>query len=217
MKIFLDSGKIEEIEKAFSLGVIDGVTTNPSLLASNQTQGGVREFITKICKIVNGPVSVEVLSTQVKDMIKEGMDLSTIAPNICIKLPITVDGLKACKYFTTNGIMTNMTLCFSVTQAILAAKAGATFISPFIGRWDDISITGTNLIADIRVVYDNYSDFKTQILAASIRHPLHIVEVAKMGTDVITIPESLISKMIDHPLTEIGLNKFLSDWQKMGK
>ena len=212
MKFFIDTADINEIRDAASYGILDGVTTNPSLIAKEG-----RDFHTvlkEIVSIVNGPISAEVTATDVDGMLEEAHVLAAIHPNIVIKLPLIEAGLKACKRLTDEGIKTNVTLCFSPSQALFAAKAGATYISPFIGRLDDISQDGMELIQEIRAIYDNYG-FETQILAASIRHPLHVVQSALAGADVATIPHNVISKLIQHPLTDIGQEKFMADWKKM--
>ena len=212
MKFFIDTANIDEIRDAASLGILDGVTTNPSLVAKEG-----RDFHTvlkEIVSIVNGPISAEVTATDVEGMIDQAHTLTEIHPNIVIKLPLITDGLRACKRLTDKGVKTNVTLCFSASQALLAAKAGATYISPFIGRLDDISEDGMELIQSIRVIYDNYG-FDTQILAASIRHPMHIVQAALAGADVATIPHKVIGQLVKHPLTDIGQAKFLADWEKM--
>ena len=212
MKFFIDTANIDEIRDAASLGILDGVTTNPSLVAKEG-----RDFHTvlrEIVSIVNGPISAEVTSVDLEGMLDEGHTLAAIHPNIVIKLPLTSEGLRACKRLSDEGIKTNVTLCFSPAQALLAAKAGATYISPFIGRLDDISTEGMELINQIRVIYDNYG-FETEILAASIRHPMHVVDAALAGADVATIPHKVIGQLVKHPLTEIGLEKFLDDWKKM--
>lgn len=215
MKFFIDSADLEEITEINSYGLVDGVTTNPSLIAKNG--GDFKEIITQITKIVSGPVSAEVVAVDHKNMIKEGEELAKIADNICIKLPLTIEGLKACKHFSSQGIKTNVTLCFSAAQAILAAKAGATFISPFVGRLDDIGQDGLDLIGDIRTIFDNYPEFETEILVASIRNPIHIVASAKIGADVATIPGKVIKQLVSHPLTDKGLETFLKDWQSSGQ
>ena len=208
MKFFIDSADIDAIEKFSKVGMVDGVTTNPSIIAKSGRN--IKEVIAEICEIVEGPVSAEVTATKAKVMIEEGEYLSQIAKNVAVKVPLTWDGLETCKALSDKGIMVNVTLCFSSQQALLAAKAGASFISPFIGRLDDISADGLNLISEIREIYDNYG-FNTQILAASIRHTMHIVDCAKLGADVITSPLSAIKGLMKHPLTDIGLDKFLSD------
>lgn len=213
MKLFLDSVDSLEIEKYNSYGVIDGVTTNPTLMASSKTD--FYETVEKICALVKGDVSIEVASNDFKTMVQEGKKIVEVAENIAIKLPVTWDGLKACKYFTDQGHKVNMTLCFSANQALLAAKAGATYISPFIGRLDDIGEDGMQLIAEIRTIYDNYK-FKTQILAASIRTVEHVTEAALYGADVATIPATLMSQLLSHALTDKGLKQFNQDWAKSG-
>ncbi|MDA7705066.1 fructose-6-phosphate aldolase [Rickettsiales bacterium] len=212
MQFFIDTANIEEIKELSSSGLVDGVTTNPSLIAKEN--GNFFEILQEITKIVEGPVSAEVVATDSKNMIQEGLKLAKIADNICIKLPLTMEGLKACKYFSNEGIATNVTLCFSSAQAILAAKAGASYISPFLGRLDDISHNGLDLIADIRAIYDNYPEFETEILAASIRNPIHLTESAKIGADVATIPGKVFKQLVSHPLTDKGLEIFDADWKK---
>ena len=214
MKFFVDTADVAAIKELNDLGMVDGVTTNPSLILKSGRD--IIEVTKEICDMVSGPVSAEVVATEAKAMIAEGMKLAKIAPNIAIKVPLTWDGLAACKAFASEGHMVNVTLCFSPAQAILAAKAGATFISPFIGRLDDIHLEGVNLIEDIRIIYDNY-DFKTQILAASIRSVNHIVDCAKIGADVITAPPAVIKSMASHVLTDKGLEIFLKDWAKTGQ
>ncbi len=214
MKFFVDTAEIDAIAELNDLGMVDGVTTNPSLILKSGRD--ILEVTKEICDLIDGPVSAEVVATQADAMIAEGRKLAEIAPNIAVKVPLTWDGLKACKALTGEGRMVNVTLCFSVNQAILAAKAGATFISPFIGRLDDINLDGMDLIADIRHVYDNYG-FDTQILAASIRSVNHIAESARIGADVITAPPAVIKAMANHPLTDKGLATFLADWEKTGQ
>ena len=214
MKFFVDTADVAAIRELNDLGMVDGVTTNPSLIL--KAGRDIIEVTKEICDMVSGPVSAEVVATEAKAMIAEGMKLAKIAPNIAIKVPLTWDGLTACKAFASEGHMVNVTLCFSPAQAILAAKAGATFISPFIGRLDDIHLEGVNLIEDIRIIYDNY-DYKTQILAASIRTVNHIVDCAKIGADVITAPPAVIKSMASHVLTDKGLEIFLKDWAKTGQ
>lgn len=214
MKFFVDTADVAAIKELNDLGMVDGVTTNPSLIL--KAGRDIIEVTKEICDMVSGPVSAEVVATDAKAMIAEGMKLAKIAKNIAIKVPLTWDGLTACKAFASEGHMVNVTLCFSPAQAILAAKAGATFISPFIGRLDDIHLEGVNLIEDIRIIYDNY-DFKTQILAASIRSVNHIVDCAKIGADVITAPPAVIKAMAQHVLTDKGLEIFLNDWAKTGQ
>jgi transaldolase len=211
MKIFLDTANIQEIKEAAQTGLIDGVTTNPSLVVKEGKK--FAEVIREISSIVRGDISAEVVATDYDGMIKEAKPLLEIAPQVIIKVPLTVDGLRACQTLTRQGTKVNVTLCFSVSQALLAAKSGATYISPFIGRLDDISEDGMQLIRDIRTVYNNYK-FQTQILAASVRHPLHFIEAAKAGADVATLPYGVFKMLYKHPLTDIGLEKFLADWQK---
>lgn len=213
MKFFIDTADLNEIKEANDLGVLDGVTTNPSLCAKI----GVEDFeghIAKICDIVEGDVSAEVISTDYDEIVEEGRKIASIADNVVVKVPLIKDGIKAIKTFSDEGIKTNCTLCFSPSQALIAAKAGATYISPFIGRLDDISSEGMNLIADIRLIYDNYG-METEILAASIRHPMHFLESARLGADVATMPLNVIEQLLKHPLTDIGLEKFLADWDKL--
>jgi transaldolase len=215
MKFFIDTANLNQIKEAQDLGVLDGVTTNPSLMAKEGITG--RENILKhyvaICNIVDGDVSAEVIATDFDGMIKEGEELASLHEQIVVKLPMIKEGVKAAKYFSDKGIRTNVTLVFSPGQALLAAKAGATYVSPFIGRLDDISTDGLNLIAEIRLIYDNYG-FETQILAASVRHTMHVIDCAKLGADVITGPLSSIEGLLNHPLTDIGLAKFLADYKK---
>jgi len=214
MKFFVDTADVSEIRSLNDLGLIDGVTTNPSLILKSGRD--ITEVTKEICSIVDGPVSAEVTATEYDDMMREGKALAKIADNICIKLPLTLDGLKACRSLTSDGHLTNVTLCFSANQALLAAKAGATFISPFIGRLDDMAMDGMELIREIRQIYDNYG-FQTQILAASIRTVNHVKEAALIGADVATIPASTIKALVKHPLTDKGLEQFLSDWEKTGQ
>ncbi len=214
MMIFIDTANVEEIEKAAQLGVLDGVTTNPSLLAKEK--GNYREILRRICEIVDGPVSAEVTALDVKGILTEAEDLSKIHKNIIIKVPVTREGLIATKQLSEKGVDVNMTLCFSPLQALLAAKAGAAYVSPFVGRLDDVSHDGMDLIETIVQIYDNYG-FETNVLVASIRHPLHIVDAALMGADVVTVPFKVIEQMIQHPLTDVGLKKFLADWEKVKK
>ena len=215
MKFFIDTTNLNQIKEAQDLGVLDGVTTNPSLMAKEGITGSenILNHYKAICSIVDGDVSAEVISTDFDGMIKEGEMLSALNPQIVVKLPMIKAGVKACKYFSDKGIKTNVTLVFSVGQAILAAKAGATYVSPFIGRLDDISTDGLNLISEIRHVYNNYG-FNTQILAASVRHTMHVIDCAKIGADVMTGPLSSIEGLLKHPLTDIGLAKFLEDFKK---
>ena len=212
MKFFIDTADVEEIREAASLGILDGVTTNPSLVA--KAGRDFQQVLREIVSIVNGPISAEVTATDRDGMLVQGRELAKIHPNIVIKVPLTRDGLQACKALRSEGINVNVTLCFSPSQALLAAKADATYVSPFIGRLDDISEDGMELIRQIRVIYDNYG-FETQILAASIRHPQHVVESALAGADVATIPLNVVAQLIKHPLTDIGLAKFMADWDKM--
>jgi transaldolase len=214
MKFFVDTAEIDQIKELNDLGMVDGVTTNPSLILKSGRD--ILEVTKEICSIVSGPVSAEVVALKADDMIAEGRKLAAIAPNIAVKVPLTWDGLKACKVLTGEGMMVNVTLCFSANQALLAAKAGATFISPFIGRLDDINIDGLDLIADIRTIYDNYG-FETQILAASIRSANHMSECAKIGADVATAPAAVIKAMASHVLTDKGLEGFMKDWAKTGQ
>jgi transaldolase len=214
MRIFIDTANVEEIEKAAQLGVLDGVTTNPSLLAKEK--GNFKEILHRICELVDGPVSAEVTALDVKGMLAEAEDLSKIHKNIIIKVPVTREGLIATKQLSEKGVDVNMTLCFSPLQALLAAKAGAAYISPFVGRLDDVSHDGMDLIETIVQIYDNYG-FETNVLVASIRHPLHVVDAALIGADVVTVPYKVIEQMIQHPLTDSGIKKFLADWDKVKK
>lgn len=214
MKFFADTAEIAEIIELAETGMVDGVTTNPSLIMKSGRD--ILEVTKEICDLVDGPVSAEVVSLQADDMIAEGRKLAKIADNIAVKVPLTWAGLKACKVLTGEGNMVNVTLCFSANQALLAAKAGATFISPFVGRLDDINLDGMDLIADIRTIYDNY-DFETQILAASARTVNHISDCALVGADVVTAPPSVLKKLADHPLTDKGLEGFMKDWAKTGQ
>jgi transaldolase len=214
MKFFVDTAEIDAIAELNDLGMVDGVTTNPSLILKSGRD--ILEVTKEICALVDGPVSAEVVATKAEDMIAEGRKLAAIAGNIAVKVPLTWDGLKACKVLSDEGNMVNVTLCFSANQALLAAKVGATFISPFIGRLDDVNIDGMELIADIRMIYDNYG-FETQILAASIRTVNHVTESARIGADVITAPPEVIRKLASHPLTDKGLETFMSDWAKTGQ
>lgn len=214
MKFFVDTAVIEEISELLPTGLIDGVTTNPSLIMKSGRN--FREVVAEICALVPGPVSAEVTAMDSVKMIEEGKSLAKIAGNVVVKLPLTLEGLIACKALTGEGIKTNVTLCFSANQALLAAKAGATYISPFIGRLDDINIDGMELIRDIRVIYDNY-DFRTEILAASIRSPNHVKDAAIAGADVSTVPPSVLKALVSHPLTDKGLKSFLDDWAKTGQ
>ena len=215
MKFFIDTANLEQIKEAEALGVLDGVTTNPSLMAKEGITGKetILQHYIDICESVDGAVSAEVISTNYEGMIKEGEELAALHPQIVVKLPMIADGIKACKYFSDKRIKTNVTLVFSAGQALLAAKAGATYVSPFLGRLDDISTDGMHLISEIRLIYDNYA-FKTQILAASIRHTMHVIDCAKIGADVMTGPLSSITGLLKHPLTDAGLAKFLEDYKK---
>ncbi len=215
MKFFIDTANLDQIKEAQALGVLDGVTTNPSLMAKEGITGSenILKHYKDICEIVDGHVSAEVIATDYEGMIKEGEILAALNPQIVVKLPMITDGVKACKYFSDKGIKTNVTLVFSAGQALLAAKAGATYVSPFLGRLDDISTDGMHLIAEMRLIYDNYG-FDTQILAASIRHTMHVIDCAKIGSDVMTGPLSSIYGLLKHPLTDIGLAKFLEDYNK---
>lgn len=219
MKFFIDSAEIAEIKEIAAYGLLDGVTTNPSLIAKSGRD--FKEVIAEICSVVSGPVSAEVAATDYENMVREGEILSKIAQGskgyVCIKLPMTLDGLKACKYFSDKGIKTNVTLCFSAAQAILAAKAGATFVSPFVGRLDDIGQDGLSLIEEICTIYSNYPEFKTEVLVASIRNPIHITQSAKMGAHVATIPAKVLKQLISHPLTSQGLETFVKDWASTGQ
>lgn len=215
MKFFIDTANLDEIRESNELGLIDGVTTNPSLI-SKERDVDFKEHIAKICELVDGDVSAEVTALDTEGMLEQGRDLAKIAPNVVIKVPLTLEGLKATRIFKEEGTKVNVTLCFSAAQAILAAKAGATYISPFIGRLDDIGQNGMQLISDIVQIYDNYG-FTTEVLAASIRSPMHIVDAALLGADVATIPFKIIQQLVKHPLTDKGLESFLSDWKKSGR
>jgi transaldolase len=211
MKLFVDTGNIKDIEALAAIGIIDGVTTNPSLMAKEG--GDYRQHLKRICEIVQGPVSGEVVSTDFAGMIREGHDIARIDPHMVVKVPLTRDGVRACKTLAGEGIPVNVTLVFSAAQALLAAKAGAAFVSPFVGRLDDVGASGMGLIREIVEIYDNY-EFTTEVLVASCRHPVHIVEAARMGADVCTCPPAVIDQLFNHPLTTIGLEKFLKDWEK---
>ncbi len=211
MELYIDTANLDEVKQAHALGVLDGVTTNPSLIAKEGVEYSRR--LAEICEVVSGPVSAEVIATDYEGMVREGRERARIAQNIVVKLPITVDGLRACKTLTDEGMRTNMTLCFQPLQAMLVAKAGAFLVSPFIGRLDDVGEDGTDLIQRIRQIYDNYG-FETKILAASIRHPKHMLECALLGADVATVPFSVIKQLLAHPLTDNGLAKFISDYKK---
>jgi transaldolase len=211
MKIFIDSGNLKEIETLVPLGIIDGITTNPSLLAKEP--GDYRDILKKICQIVKGPTSAEVVATDAEGMIREGRSLAGIDEHIVVKVPFTREGVKACKALSSEGMRVNVTLIFSPTQALLAAKVGASYVSPFVGRLDDIATSGMGLVAEIVEIFGNY-DFSTEILVASTRGPLHIVEAARMGADICTCPAAVIDNLFKHPLTDIGLERFLKDWEK---
>jgi transaldolase len=211
MKLFIDSGNLKEIEALVPLGIIDGITTNPSLLAKEG--GDYRTILKRICQIVKGPTSAEVVAVEAEGMIREGRDLAKIDEHIVVKVPFTKEGVRACKTLSAEGLHVNVTLVFSPTQALIAAKVGATYVSPFVGRLDDIATSGMNLISEIVQIYENYQ-FKTEILVASTRHPIHIVEAARMGADICTCPAAVIEALFRHPLTDIGLEKFLKDWEK---
>jgi transaldolase len=211
MKLFVDTGNIKEIETLAAIGIIDGVTTNPSLLAKEA--GDYRQNLKKICDIVKGPVSGEVVSTDFAGMMREGHDIAKIDSHMVVKVPLTREGIKACKALSGENIRVNVTLVFSAAQALLAAKAGASFVSPFVGRLDDVATDGMSLIAQIVEIFENY-DFPTEVLVASCRHPIHIVEAARLGADICTCPASVIDQMFNHPLTSIGLEKFIKDWEK---
>ncbi len=212
MKFFIDTANLEEIKKAWETGVIDGVTTNPTLISKENREP--RSLLKEILSIVDGPVSAEAVSTTFHEMIKEAEELAKLGPNIVVKIPMTEEGLRAVRYLSKNGIRTNVTLIFSPNQALLAAKAGATYVSPFVGRLDDISHTGMDLIEDIMTIFENYM-FRTEVIVASIRNPLHVLQAAKMGAHIATIPYSVITQMIKHPLTDAGIERFLRDWQKV--
>ena len=214
MKFFADTADVKEIRELADMGLLDGVTTNPSLVAKSGRQ--FKDVIAEICALVEGPVSAEVTALDAEAMIREGKELRKIAKNVAVKVPLTLDGLKACKTLTSEGTMVNVTLCFSANQALLAAKAGASFISPFLGRLDDIHLDGTELIAEIRQIYDNYA-FDTEILAASVRTPLHVKQVALIGADVATMPPTVLKSLVKHPLTDKGIEQFLADWKKTGQ
>jgi transaldolase len=214
MKFFVDTADINDIRELAETGLLDGVTTNPSLV--HKSGRDFLEVVRDICAVVAGPVSAEVVATEHKEMMREAEVLRKIASNIAVKVPLTIDGLKTCKALSGEGTMVNVTLCFTANQALLAAKAGATFISPFVGRHDDIGFDGMQIISEIRLIYDNY-DFATQILVASVRHPIHVLEAAKIGADVMTAPPAVIRQLFKHPLTDRGLESFLADWAKTGQ
>ncbi len=215
MKFFIDTADIDEIRALAETGMVDGVTTNPSLVA--KTGRKFTDVVAEICKIVPGPISAEVTATDAETMIEEGRKLAAIAPNVAVKVPLTEDGLRACRALSDQGTMVNVTLCFSAAQSILAAKAGAAFVSPFVGRLDDIGQSGMELIADIVEIYSQYDNFTTEVLVASIRNPMHVVEAARMGAHVATIPPKILSELFKHPLTDKGLAAFLDDWAKTGQ
>ena len=212
MKLFVDTGSIKDIEALAALGILDGVTTNPSLLAKES--GDYRQNLKRICDIVKGPVSGEVTATDFAGMMRQGHDIAEIDEHMVVKVPLTRDGIRACKALSTEGLRVNVTLVFSAAQALLAAKAGATFVSPFVGRLDDVATNGMELIREIVTIYDNY-EFATEVLVASCRHPIHVVEAARMGADIATCPPAVIDQLFNHPLTAIGLEKFLKDWEKV--
>jgi transaldolase len=215
MKIFLDTADLTEIRRAAEAGLIDGITTNPSLLMQAAGKEGTpREILEEICRVVDGPISAEVVATDAEKMLREGRELARIADNIVVKVPLIEAGLRACRHFHAEGIPVNVTLCFSPTQALLAAKAGASFISPFVGRLDDISNSGMELIEEIVGIYDNY-EFETEVLVASVRHPQHVVDAALLGADEVTIPSKVLYQLLQHPLTDKGLDAFLADWAKL--
>ncbi len=215
MKFFVDTADVDEIRDLAATGLLDGVTTNPSLVAKSGKP--FLQVVREICEIVEGPVSAEVTATDHPTMLSEGRKLAQLAGNVAVKVPLTPDGLKTCRVLADDGVMVNVTLCFSASQSILAAKAGAAFVSPFIGRLDDISRDGMGLIAEIRMIYDNYEEFTTEILVASVRSPNHVAEAAKIGADVATIPPGVIRQLFNHPLTDKGLDAFLADWAKTGQ
>ncbi|MFW5834628.1 MAG: fructose-6-phosphate aldolase [Pseudomonadota bacterium] len=215
MKFFVDTAEVSEIEELAATGLLDGVTTNPSLIAKSGRP--MLEVVREICALVDGPVSAEVTAIEADAMLAEGRRLADLAPNVCVKLPLTWDGLKACRQLTRENIQVNVTLCFSPVQALLAAKAGATFISPFVGRLDDIGHDGMQLIADICDIYAQYPMLETEVLVASVRHPVHLLQAAKLGADVATLPPAVLKKLLEHPLTDKGLAAFLADWAKTGQ
>ena len=215
MKFFVDTADVAEIADLAATGLVDGVTTNPSLVA--KTGRPFLEVLAEICRLVDGPVSAEVTATDQAGMLREAERLIAVAPNVCIKVPLTIDGLKACRALSARGVAVNVTLCFSPAQALLAAKAGATFVSPFVGRLDDVAHDGMRLIADIVQIYRNYPTLKTEVLVASVRHPGHVVEAARLGAHVATLPPAVIRQLVRHPLTDKGLEAFLADWAKAGQ
>ncbi len=212
MKFFLDTANLDEIRDAASIGILDGVTTNPTLVSKQGEQKGFKQLVKEICEIVDGPVSAEVISTDIERMLDEARDLAKIHPHVVVKMPLTEDGIRATKIVSDEGIKVNVTLVFSPSQALIAAKAGATYVSPFVGRLDDISEIGMNVVKDIVDIYRNY-DFNTQVLVASIRHPVHVVEAGKAGAHVSTMPYTVFKQLLKHPLTDTGLERFLSDWK----
>jgi transaldolase len=217
MKFFLDSADLVEVRRALDAGLIDGMTTNPSLLSKAAGAGGdPREILAEICRLVPGPISAEVVATRKEDMLREGRELAKLADNIVVKVPLTEDGLRACRAFRAEGIKVNVTLCFSPAQALLAAKAGASYVSPFVGRLDDVGTDGMDLIGRIVQIYDNY-DFETEVLVASVRHPMHVVDAALLGAHVATMPLKVLLALLQHPLTDKGLEGFLADWGKLPK
>jgi transaldolase len=216
MKFFIDTANLDEIKEAASIGILDGVTTNPTLLAKEKGKGDFRTIIKKICEVVDGPVSAEVVALEADGMVKEAEELAKLHKNVAVKIPMCQEGLKAIKLLSSKGIRTNCTLIFSPIQALLAAKAGASFVSPFVGRLDDASHVGMDLVEDIVTIFENY-EVATEVIVASIRNPLHVVEAATMGADIATIPFKVIGQLIKHPLTDIGIKKFLEDWKKVDK
>jgi transaldolase len=215
MKFFVDTADVKEIRDLAATGLLDGVTTNPSLIKKSGRD--FKEVIAEICGVVEGPVSAEVVATDYEGMVKQGLELAKIADNVAVKVPLTLDGLKACKHFRDKDIMVNVTLCFSPAQAILAAKAGASFISPFVGRLDDVGQDGMSLIHEIMSIYGNYPEWETEVLVASIRHPMHIVESGRLGAHVVTAPPAVLKQLVQHPLTDKGLEQFLKDWEATGQ
>lgn len=215
MKFFIDSADINEIREAYAMGVVDGVTTNPSLIAKAGRK--LENVIAEICEVVDGPISAEAVSESAPDLIAEGRELARIHANVVVKLPLTVEGLKACRALTNDGIKTNVTLCFSANQALLAAKAGATYVSPFVGRLDDIGHVGMDLISQCVTIFNNYEDLHTQVLVASVRNPIHVTDAALMGAHVATIPFKVIAQLASHPLTDRGIEQFMKDWEKVPK
>ena len=215
MKFFLDTANVEEVKPLIEMGIVDGITTNPSLIAASGRK--FTEVIAEMCELISGPVSAEVAATDYETMLKEGRYLADIAPNVTVKVPLTLDGLRVCRVLSGEGTMVNVTLCFSPGQALVAAKAGAAFVSPFVGRLDDIGHVGMQLIEEICMIYDNYPDLDTEVLAASIRSPLHVIEAAQAGAHVATVPPKIIHQLLKHPLTDSGLATFVKDWEKTGQ